>query len=333
VKIKKPQKLRFSSPSEKSAWATRRLGDIDALHIIMSWGHDKIYYKDRQSRFIFVSKGQARCFGAKKADDLIGTTDFDHFSVEHAGQAYHDEQKILRTGKPIVEIVEKETWPDGTVDWVSTSKYPLRDRQGHIIGTWGLSRDVSALKRAEDALAKVNLKLKLANEQLALLSKTDTLSGLYNRRTLQDALRREYKLRSRARDRGVSDDFCICLFDIDHFKTINDTLGHLAGDRIIREFAHLLRAVIRCTDCVFRYGGDEFLLLLPGTNLENGRTVASKLLKKIRTKAFSVDDNKLKVTASAGVSSSEECRGVSRLIKQADERLYASKKSGRDRVT
>jgi len=269
----------------------------------------------------------------KKVDDLIGSTDFDHFSVEHASQAYRDEQKIIRTGKPIVEMVEKETWPDGTVSWVSTSKYPLRDRQGHIVGTWGLSRDVSALKRAEDALAKVNLKLKLANEQLALLSKTDTLSGLYNRRTLEDALRREYKLRSRARDRGVSDEFCICLFDIDHFKTINDTLGHLAGDRVIRDLALLLRATIRCTDCVFRYGGDEFLLLLPGTNLENGRTVANKVLKKFRAKSFAVDGNRLKLTASAGISSSEECEGVSRLIKKADARLYASKKLGRDRVT
>jgi diguanylate cyclase (GGDEF)-like protein/PAS domain S-box-containing protein len=311
----------------------KMLGDIDTLHIIMNWGQDKIYFKDRHSRFIFASKGLARGFGAKKADDLIGTTDFDHFSFEHASQAYRDEQRIIRTGKPIIEIVEKETWPDGTVDWVSTSKYPLRDRQGHIIGTWGLSREVSALKNAEAALAKLNLKLKHANEQLALLSKTDSLSGLFNRRSLQDTLRREYKLRGRAQDRGSSDDFCLCLFDIDHFKTINDNLGHLAGDQVIRDFSLLLRSGVRSTDSLFRYGGDEFLLLLPGTSLENGRAVANKLLKMVRAKTFIVDDKKMKLTSSAGVSSSEECRSVNRLIKKADERLYTSKSSGRDRAT
>jgi diguanylate cyclase (GGDEF)-like protein/PAS domain S-box-containing protein len=330
VKIKKPEKLRFKSPADKSAWAMKMLGDIDTLNIIMNWGQDKIYFKDRHSRFIFASKGLARGFGARKADDLIGTTDFDHFSFEHASQAYQDEQRIIRTGKP---IIEKETWPDGTVDWVSTSKYPLRDRQGRIIGTWGLSRDVSALKNAEDALARVNLRLKHANEQLGVLSKTDVLSGLFNRRTLQDTLRKEYKLSSRAQDRGFSDSFCLCLFDIDHFKTINDTLGHLAGDQIIREFALLLRSGIRSTDSLFRYGGDEFLLLLPGTSQNNGRAVANKLLKMVRAKTFVVDDRKLRLTASAGVSSSEECKSVNRLIKKADERLYQSKKAGRDRAT
>lgn len=333
MKFRKPESLRFRSPSEKSTWAVKMLADIDTLHIIMNWGQDKIYFKDRQSRFIFASKGQARGFGAKKAAELIGTTDFDHFSFEHASQAFRDEQRIIRTGKPIIEIVEKETWPDGTVDWVSTSKYPLRDRQGRIIGTWGLSRDVSALKKAEAALAKLNLRLEHANEQLAQLSRTDTLSGLFNRRTLHETLRREYKLRSRAGDRGSGQNFCLVLFDIDHFKSINDTRGHLVGDQIIREFALLLRSGIRSTDSLFRYGGDEFLLILPGTCLENGRGVANKLLKMVRRKTFVVEDGKLKLTASAGVASSAESRGINGLLRKADRRLYTSKKSGRDRTT
>ena len=311
----------------------KMLGDIDALHIIMNWGQDKIYFKDRYSRFIFVSKGLARGFGVKNADELIGTTDFDHFSFEHASQAYRDEQRIIRTGKPIIEIVEKETWPDGTVDWVSTSKYPLRDRQGRIIGTWGLSRDVTALKNAEDALEKVNMKLKRANEQLAILSQTDTLSGLFNRRTLHDTLRRAYRLRGKAQDGECRDSFCLVLFDIDRFKSINDTLGHLAGDQIIREFSHLLRSGIRSTDSLFRYGGDEFLLVLPGTGLENGKRVANKLLRMVRRKTFIVQDKKIKLTASAGVSCSDESRSVNGLLKKADQRLYQSKESGRDRAS
>jgi diguanylate cyclase (GGDEF)-like protein/PAS domain S-box-containing protein len=332
VKRRKPEELQFKSRVEKSTWATKMLGKIDALHIIMNWGHDKIYFKDRQSRFIFTSKGQARGFGAKKPEDLIGTTDFDHFSFEHASQAYRDEQRIIRTGKPIIEIVEKETWPDGTVNWVSTCKYPLRDRQGHIIGTWGMSRDVSALKNAEDALEKLNLKLQQANAQLALLSKTDTLSGVLNRRPLHETLRKEYKLRRRALARGHGEDFCLVLFDIDHFKTINDTQGHPAGDQIIREFALLLKTGIRSTDSLFRYGGDEFLLLLPGTGIEAGRFVADKLLNLVRRKAFIVKKRKLQVTSSAGVACSNECLSAKALLKKADQRLYEAKKAGRDRA-
>ncbi len=123
------------------------------------------------------------------------------------------------------------------------------------------------------------------------------------------------------------------LFDIDRFKTINDGFGHLAGDQVIRHVAEILRSGIRTTDTLFRYGGDEFLLLLPGTGLDGGRVVASKLLSRIRKTACHYEGRKIRLTSSAGVAGSEETKNVSVLLKKADRRLYLSKRAGRDKAT
>jgi PAS domain S-box-containing protein len=115
---------------------------------------DTIYFKDTQSRFIRVTRSLLRKFGIDDPAQAFGKTDFDFFTEEHARAAYEDEQNIIRTGEPIVGTEEKETWPDGSVTWVRTSKLPLRDQQGRIIGTFGISTDITARKRAEQALAE-----------------------------------------------------------------------------------------------------------------------------------------------------------------------------------
>jgi PAS domain S-box-containing protein len=122
------------------------------LHTLMDNLPDHIYFKDRQSRFIRGNRALANWFGLTDPTQLLGKTDFDIFSDEHARQAYADEQEVIRTGRPIEAIEEKETWPDGSETWVSTTKMPLRDAQGRIIGTFGVSRDITARKQAEEAL-------------------------------------------------------------------------------------------------------------------------------------------------------------------------------------
>jgi PAS domain S-box-containing protein len=122
------------------------------LHTLMDNLPDHIYFKDCQSRFIRLNKAMGEWFGLSDPAQALGKTDFDFFSDEHAQQAYADEQEVIRTGQPIQGIEEKETWPDGRETWVSTTKMPLRDAQGRIIGTFGVSRDTTARKRAEQAL-------------------------------------------------------------------------------------------------------------------------------------------------------------------------------------
>ncbi|MDP9292725.1 MAG: PAS domain-containing protein, partial [Verrucomicrobiota bacterium] len=116
---------------------------------------DHIYFKDLNSRFIAVNRAMAEWAAVRRPMDLIGKSDFDLFTAEHAERALHDEMKIMATGDPIVNLEEKETWPNGEITWVSTTKMPLRDphNDDRIIGTFGLSRDITEKKRGEVQLA------------------------------------------------------------------------------------------------------------------------------------------------------------------------------------
>jgi len=113
---------------------------------------DHIYFKDRQGRFLRINKAMARSFGLRDPAEAVGKTDADFFTAEHARQAYEDEQRVMATGIAMVSQEEKETWPDGRVTWVSTTKVPLYDRDGRVVGLMGISRDITAHKQAEEAL-------------------------------------------------------------------------------------------------------------------------------------------------------------------------------------
>ncbi len=109
---------------------------------------DNIYFKDAESRFIMVN--QAFCDWVHiPSEDIVGKSDFDLFADAHAQQAYDDEQRIIRTGVPLLDAEEKETWPDGRITWVSTTKMPLKNHEGETIGTFGVSRDITEHKEAE----------------------------------------------------------------------------------------------------------------------------------------------------------------------------------------
>ena len=125
---------------------------------------DHVYFKNLHSRFITISRSMAARHGLKPGD-AVGKTDFDLFSTEHAQKALEDEQRIIRTGQPMVNVEEKETWPDGSITWVSTTKLPLQDAAGQAIGTIGISRDITAHKQTEAHI----------REQAELLNKTGDL--------------------------------------------------------------------------------------------------------------------------------------------------------------
>ena len=134
--------------------AASQINEQDLLRTLLDNAPDHIYFKDAQSRFLKCSKAQALQFGAASPAELVGKTDRDFFSEEHARPAYEDEQEILRTGQPIIGKVEKEIWKDGRGEsWALSTKMPLRNNAGAIIGTFGISKDITALKQTEAALA------------------------------------------------------------------------------------------------------------------------------------------------------------------------------------
>jgi PAS domain S-box-containing protein len=122
------------------------------LRSLMDHLPDPIYFKDEQSRLIRVNIAAARGFGLDEPAKARGKTDADIFTSEHAGEALRDEREVMRTGLPLVAKEEKETWSDGRITWVSTTKMPLRDHTGRIVGTFGISRDVTEKKQAEEEL-------------------------------------------------------------------------------------------------------------------------------------------------------------------------------------
>lgn len=136
------------------------------LRTLMENLPDQIYFKDAASRFLRVSDSMLSRFGVRAASEVLGKTDFDFFAPGHARKAFADEQRIIRTGEPLLDQEERETWPDGRETWVSTNKLPLRDADGRIIGSFGLSRDITDRRRADEQLARYAEELRRKNQEL-----------------------------------------------------------------------------------------------------------------------------------------------------------------------
>lgn len=148
------------------------LSEHDLLANLLGNTPDRIYFKDRESRFIKINDATARVHGLTRPEEAIGKTDFDFFGKEHAQAAYDDEQRVMSTGEPIVGKEELENWADGHLTWVSSTKVALRDSAGNIVGIMGISRDITARKRAETERDRLLGELQEAVEQI------QTLSGL-----------------------------------------------------------------------------------------------------------------------------------------------------------
>lgn len=263
---------------------------------------------------------------------VIGKTDFDYFPESFAQMAYNLEQEIIATGKPVTGIVERLTKPDETILWLSSSKYPFYNEEGELVGTWGMSRDITALKMVEQELIDLNKQLEEANRKLKLLSIKDSLSGLYNHRHFFDEIEKSFDLYTRKNETASKKSFSVVLFDIDNFKHINDTYGHLMGDNVIRGIAEIITKNTRSSDNCFRYGGDEFAILLLDTTIEQARVVAEKIRQIIEKTPITIGDITIDMTVSMGVASFNEEEQVSKIVNQADENLYLSKKQGKNRV-
>lgn len=167
----------------------------------------------------------------------------------------------------------------------------------------------------------------IENARLYRLSITDTLTKAFNRQYLYQRLPEEIE-----RSRRYGDPLSIALFDIDLFKHFNDTYGHPAGDFVLKEVVRLAQNQIREVDALVRYGGEEFLLLLPNTPLSGGIVTAERYRKAVEAAGFPWSDKRLKVTVSIGVAALEEGCSDEQLLKRADDALYKAKQVGRNRV-
>jgi diguanylate cyclase (GGDEF)-like protein len=177
-------------------------------------------------------------------------------------------------------------------------------------------------------LRKFATELAVANRRLQQAALTDSLTGMPNRRYLLERVEQEWAAYARNQR-----PFSVMMIDIDGFKQINDTFGHEAGDQVLRQVAVLLRRAARTEDVVGRLGGEEFLVICPGTNQAMGVRVAERLRQTVASHVFQVDGVAIRVTVSIGISERESGMAhVDDLMRRADTALYRAKNDGRNRV-
>jgi diguanylate cyclase (GGDEF)-like protein/PAS domain S-box-containing protein len=215
------------------------------------------------------------------------------------------------------------TLHDGTRSWVEISTYPILDEDGSVSHTVEYTRDITDRKKSDEE------KLLLI-EKLEYLSSTDGLTGLMNRRALTDSLLYEID-----RAKRYDSELSLILCDIDNFKEINDACGHDAGDRALQTIAAALKTILRKSDIAGRYGGDEFMLILPETSVKGAEKIAEKILSTVRNSDMNfTEDKTVHLSLSIGLSSLEaDSDTPDSLIKRTDDAMYASKEGGRDRVS
>jgi diguanylate cyclase (GGDEF)-like protein len=171
-----------------------------------------------------------------------------------------------------------------------------------------------------------NHRLKQTRSELAILAKTDSLTGIYNRRHFAELVQIDI-----ARAQRFNEQAFVIIVDADYFKKINDTCGHMAGDKVLTEFARRMKEVIRPYDLLARYGGEEFIIYMPNSNPEGATAAAERLRRNICDTPFNVIKEGLKMTASFGVAAIEE-NDFEKAIINADDALYKAKEAGRNRV-
>ena len=173
------------------------------------------------------------------------------------------------------------------------------------------------------------LRVKALQDRISEMAITDGLTGLYNRRHLDERLDEMFEHSAR-----LHEPLAVVMFDIDHFKKVNDTHGHQVGDLVLTQFAQLLKHAARDIDRIGRYGGEEFMVLLPGTVLDAGVTFAKRARQEVETHQFEYEGGVLACSISAGVAGYPNPRIHTRqqLVKAADDALYVAKTTGRNRV-
>ncbi|WP_081964155.1 GGDEF and EAL domain-containing protein [Hoeflea sp. BAL378] len=273
---------------------------------------DYLFVKDPESRFVIANRAVAADLG-REPDDLIGLTDFDLHQHALAGKFFADEQAVIRSGKPLIDIEEMVVDFEGKEKWFATSKVPLRDGHGRVIGLVGVCRDITDRKQAE--------------AQMQFMALHDALTGLPNRTLFMDRLAQGILQAGRTGQRLTA-----IFIDLDNFKTVNDSLGHTAGDTLLKVLAERMVAAVRACDTVARLGGDEFVILL--ADQDRPATASTRVLEKIRmaiAEPVMIKGQSFRVTGSIGVAGyPEDGADADALLLNADIAMYEAKASGRD---
>ncbi|MDX1443461.1 MAG: diguanylate cyclase [Gammaproteobacteria bacterium] len=231
---------------------------------------------------------------------------------EREQEARSDLRKAISRREPVRTRIRNFS-KSGRSYWLDINLVPLYGPDGEITHFAAIEREVTGEVRRENRLRK--------------LAKTEELTELLNRRAFHKELRREVGRRKRYGSR-----LSLLMFDIDHFKDVNDNFGHAAGDSVLESIADLCRECFREQDTIGRIGGEEFAVILPETEHEGALQVAERFRQTVAQSAVILEEMSLRVTISIGVGTAEDGQDVDGLLQIADDAMYRAKESGRNRV-
>ena len=276
---------------------------------------------DRDYRIIKANEAYAQMRN-KSVKDLIGRRCYEVLQNRETICKECIVEKTFKSADPCAKN-KFLTFPDGAGIGVEIYTYPIFDEQGAVSQVIEYTRDITDRKKAEEENKRLI-------EKLEYLSNTDSLTGVLNRRALIERL--EYEV-DRAKRYGT--EFSLVLCDMDKFKEINDTHGHVAGDMVLQILAEVIGGVLRTTDVLGRYGGDEFMVILPETTLQGAENLAERICFSMANQELTLTEKQaVKMSLSLGVTCFNAfTENIDDLIKRADIALYESKRKGGNKVT
>lgn len=293
---------------------------------------DGVYRSTHEGKFVDINPAMVKMFGYSSKEEML-EVDIKkelYFSPEERGS------HVLDTGQEEVEAYRMRR-KDGSEIWVEDHGSYVHDEQGGLKYHEGILRDITERKQAEDDLYRAKDSLETAHREMQellthaqLLARTDGLTGLYNFRYFFELASYEFAAAIRYR-RPLS----IIIFDTDKLKQVNDTLGHVAGDKMLMRVAQAASLQVRSVDALARYGGDEFVVLLPQTNAQQAFPVAERIRMSVADLQIETEKDPLTVTLSIGIA--ELCsdpmdQNLEAIVQRADKALYAAKTAGRNRT-
>ncbi|MDR2891698.1 MAG: diguanylate cyclase [Deltaproteobacteria bacterium] len=298
---------------------------MEALHsidldILLDTIPNPVFVKDEDLRFIFVNRAYEKMFNVNRYD-ILGrqVIDLEYLPEEDKAFYQKEDMEMIRLGKTshhIFDYLYKGKMVHKCLYW--SSGFMQRDGQRRLIGI------IVDINKQSDSVRELRDKLRTVTSEknaVAKQSKIDSLTQLYSRRTFDETLQ------SLAFSGNI---FSCIMFDIDHFKRVNDSFGHAEGDAVLKKVASSLKKTSRKPDNAYRYGGEEFAVLLPGTNLADAVIVAERIRCHVCENVFLPDGQQM--TISAGCSEYRPGESGMSVVVRADKALYAAKNSGRNRV-
>ena len=281
---------------------------------------DAYFESDLAGNFTFFNDAICRQLGYSR-EEMMRTNSQNTVVEEDKKRVYKIYENIYRTGKPEKSILYKVLRKDGIPGFAETTAFPLRNQKGEIIGFRGVGRDITERKLLEEALRD-------DEKRFRELSIIDELTQLYNSRHFYFQLKIELD-----RSNRYEQPLTLLLLDLDNFKAFNDAYGHVEGDHVLWRLGQVVKRCLRETDFAYRYGGEEFTILLPMTTRADGTVMAERIRAELKKESFSPEAGKdVHMTVSIGIGQFKLQEDMKDFVRRVDQLMYQGKKNGKDMV-